>query len=162
MNSKKLALVFLVLGLMALVLVLGFFWGKNLGVSEGKNETEKELKPLVDLAFPKPPEEIRAIGGIIKEIANSKIVLEAIDPDDYLPHLDGTPQRRELRSVSITSETKINLVDYTKRDARGISPLIKPLKISELKVGDAVNVRSVSNVRESQQFDASVIEVIRY
>ena len=162
MQSRKVITALIVVAASAAALAIGLFWGKLQGEKEGAARVEGELRPLVDRAFPPPPPEIANFGGTIKDIYGAKITLEIIDPDDYLPHADGTPQRRENRYVLVSADTKITLVDYAKRDAAGVSPLISSLKLSDLKVDDVVSVRSDKNIRDLQEFDATTIELVKY
>lgn len=162
MSAKKNLIIFVVLVLVAAGVLVGTLLGRRQGEVEGASRVREELQPLIDRAFPPPPPEITSFGGTIREIYGAKITLEIVDPDDYLPHTDGTPQKKETRYVLVSTATKITLVDYTKRDAAGVSPLVKSLNFSDLKVGDIVNVRSSKNIRDLQEFDASEIKVIKY
>lgn len=143
------------------VFVLGFYIGQRKGIQTEKKEATEKLQPLVDLAFPKPPEDIRSFAGTIKAIYGATINLEIDDPDDYLPHTDGTRRRTEVRFASVTSNTKIIRIDATKLDAQG-NQIKTDIKFSDLKVGDAITVRSDTNIRAAKKFDVTSIEVVKY
>ncbi len=154
---KKTISVFVIILILVVAVALGFYFGQD----SGEQQAEEKLKPLVDAAYPPPPEVMHAIGGIVKNIYGATIDLEVIDPDDYLPHLDGSPQARELRFASVSDATEIAVVDYTNPQPDG-SPTITPIGLSDLKPGDEVKVISSENIRDAQKFDVTRVEVIRY
>jgi hypothetical protein len=161
-NSKQLLTLFVIV-----VLVLaGFFAGMLVGLKRGEvrgaAQTRAKLQPIIDMAFPQPPQVLNSAGGVIKDIFGSKINLEINDPDDYLPHPDGSPRKKLMRSVLVSAATKITLVDYTKRDKRGNNPLVAAYRLADLKAGDTVNVKTSENIRNAQEFIANAIELIRY
>lgn len=143
-----------------LIFVFGFYLGQVNGKNKGVKEAENKFKPLIDLAFPKPPEVMNNINGTIKGIYGATIDLEIKDPNDYLPHLDGSTQKKEIRYVYITSNTKISLLDYTKIDSAG-NAQTKTLKSSDLKIRDSITVYSNENLRDAKKFDATEIQVIK-
>ena len=136
---------------------LGFYFGQK----QGAQKTEETLGALVDQVYPPPPEVMQAMGGTIKNIYGAIIDLEVLDLDDYLPHPDGSPRARELRFASVSGATEIVLVDYTNPQPDG-SPTVTPLTLSDLKPGDEVKVISDENIRDTQKFDVTRVEVIRY
>lgn len=157
MKLKTFTITIVILAAIALALALGLALGRK----QGGAEIEQKLSPLVDLAFPKPPDEIKNFSGTITKIYGAIINLEIVDPDDYLPRTDGTPHIKEIRLASISSATEIMLVDYTKPDNRG-NPTITPLELSDLKVGDTITVRSDQNIRDAEKFDVTRVELVRY
>lgn len=162
---KKFFVILFIAIIAAAVGVLGFYFGKQQGTKEGKQEVQtkvvEKLQSLVELAFPKPPDDIRSFSGTIKGIYGATINLEISDPDDYLPHTDGSPRAKEIRFASLFSSTKIYLIDTTKLDAQG-NPQRTELKLSDLKIGDAVTVRSNQNIRNAKKFDVTKIELVKY
>ncbi|MDI6778895.1 MAG: hypothetical protein QME25_01685 [Bacteroidota bacterium] len=82
-------------------------------------QTKEDLKKLVDLAFPPPPAEIFSLSGVVKTIVGATIAMEVDDPEDYLPHPDGSPRRKQTRFASLLAETKITLIDTTQLDREG-------------------------------------------
>jgi hypothetical protein len=149
MSGKQVVTIAALVIMFAAGVFVGLGLGRRQGETLGAAAAEKKLQPLIDLAFPKPPAVIKSFGGTIKDIFGAKITLEIRDPDDYLPHTDGT-------------QPKITLVDYTKKDAQGNSPLQMALKLSDLKAGDQINVRSDQNIRDAKEFIATEIELIKY
>lgn len=141
--------------------VVGYFVGSSTGFESGKATQDKKLGGLVDLVFPKPPEIIRSASGIIKTINGGLLSLEIGDPDDYLPHTDGTTQKKIVRTATVTPTTKILLIDSTQIDTQG-NPKIIELSATDLKVGDAVTIRTEKNVRTETSFDAQQIEIVKY
>ena len=157
MRLKTFTITIVVLAALALALALGLALGRK----QGGAKVEQKLSPLVDLAFPKPSDEIKNFSGTITKIYGAIINLEIVDPDDYLPHTDGTPYIKEIRLASISSATQITLVDYTKPDNRG-NPTITSIELSNLKTGDTITVQSDENIRDAKKFDVTRVELIRY
>ena len=158
MKTKKSLAVFGVIIIVFLIVVVGLYL---LDQKDDEKEIEETLPPLVDPFYPKPPEILMSLNGTIKGIRGGLIGLEVMDPDDYLPHPDGSPQRKEIRFVSLFSNTEIVLIDYTNPQPDG-SPTVTPLKLSDLRRGDEVRVESKKNIRDAKEFDAQKIEVVRY
>lgn len=154
---KKTIGIFTVLLIVVVAVAVGFYFGQG----KGGQQAEQELKPLVDAAYPPPPEVMHSMGGVVKNIYGARIDLEVTSPDDYLPHLDGSPREKELRLVIVSGATEITFVDYTNPQPDG-SPTITPLKLSDLKPGDEIKVISDENIRDAKKFDVTRVEVIRY
>jgi nitrogen fixation-related uncharacterized protein len=152
--ARKTLVLLIIIAVALAALVAGFLWGKDRGQTTG----EEQYRYLVDRAYPKPPPEMTSLSGTIKAIYGATIDLEIIDPDDYLPHPDGSPQKKEIRFVTITGSTNITLTDYTEPGYLEA----KPLTQSDIKVGDIIKVTSNKNIRDAEKFDAHAIEVIRY
>lgn len=160
---QKIKSTLIILGITALILALAavFYLGKQNGAREAEKRTEQNLKPLLNLAFPEPASELYHISGVVKGIFGATINLEIDDPEDYLPHADGSPRNKILRFVSVGQETKIVLVDSTRLDANG-EPRLSPLELSALKIGDSVTVWSKTDIRSTERVDATRIELLKY
>jgi hypothetical protein len=154
-KSMKTTKIVISIAAILLIFVFGFYLGQVNGKNKGSKEAENKLKPLIDLAFPKPPEEMKNINGVIKGVYGATIDLEINDLNDYLPHLDGSPQKKEIRYVYVTSNTKISLIDSMGNIQT------KTLKTSDLKIGNAITVYSNENLRNAKKFDATEIQVIK-
>lgn len=150
----------LVIAIVAVGVWVGFTLGKKKAVSENKGEVEK-LTGIVDLVFPPPSETISTLTGTIKAMYGATIHFEVNDPDDYLPHTDGSPQKKQVRFASLTGATKILLIDSTQIDKDG-NPKITELKQSDLKAGDVITVRSEQNIKSAEKFDVTQIELVKY
>jgi hypothetical protein len=144
--------------LVLLAIVVAVAAGLAIGKKQGNSQAEEKFGGLIDLAYPKPAAELYRLSGIVKGVFGATIDLEIVDPDDYLPHPDGTPQKKEIRFATVTSATEISLTDYTQPGY----PETETFMLSGIKVGDAVNVRSEQNIRDAEKFDATEIEVVRY
>jgi len=149
--------------LVALIIggVIGYFAGSSMGFQNGKIAQDEKLGGLVDLVFPKPPETIRSASGIITAVNGGSLSLEIGDPDDYLPHTDGTQQKKIVRTAIIAPTTKILLIDSTQIDTQG-NPKITELPATDLKVGDAVTIRTQKNIRTESSFNVEQIEIVKY
>lgn len=139
----------------------GYYLGNTVGFSTGKTSADKQLSGIVGLVFPKPPQEIHSAAGTITAISGATLTLEVNDPEDYLPHTDGTPQKKVTKYASLTGTTKIVLVDTTKTDATGNSETTQ-LSPSDLKVGDNVMVQSDQNIRTESNFDVVQVQMVKY
>lgn len=143
------AVIFIVIGILA-----GFWGGSMLGKRAGQAAAEEQLAPLVDLAFPKPAEDIRSMTGTVKGVYGATINLEINDPNDYLPHLDGTSRAKQSRSANVTPNTKYVVVLNGQ-----ISN--KPFSSSDIKTGDIITVRSDQNIRDLKTFDVFEVDLVR-
>lgn len=146
MENKKIVTVsaiFLVIGLL-----IGF-WG---GSTVGKTNAERELLPLVNLAFPKPGDDIRSFTGTVMGIFGATISIEIDDPADYLPHLDGSPRATQTRFANTTPDTKY--VFITNGETK-----TTPSSISDIKNGDDITVRSNDNIRDAEKFDVFEVDL---
>ncbi|MBI5733104.1 hypothetical protein HY967_04090 [Candidatus Jorgensenbacteria bacterium] len=158
MNAKQSLTIVVGLALIALSFALGYYLGGQKGEEVGRVQTEQRLEPLVNTAFPKPPTSITNLSGTIKGFSGATLVAEVIDPDDYLPHTDRTPQRTETRVVNVLSTTQITLIGSP--DQGGNVKLVS-LKLADLKIGDKVSITSDKNIRDLREFSATKIEVYR-
>jgi len=161
MNAKKTLPAIFIIVVVIILVIATLFFGMSLGRDEGEKDAEEKFSLLIDKAYPRPAAELNTIGGIITEVRGGIIGLEVADPDDYLPHLDGSPQKKEFRFVSVSSDTEIVTIDYTRPTANG-NPTITPMSISDLKAGDEITVTSESNIRDAKKFDVYKVEIIYY
>lgn len=154
---KKTVSIFAIILVLVVTVALGFYFGQD----KGEQRAEEELKPLVDAAYPPPPEVMHSVGGVVKGIYGARIDLEVINPDDYLPHMDGSPREKELRLAVVSSATEIVIIDYTNPQSDG-DPMVTLIELSDLKPGDEVKVISEENIRDAKKFDVTRVEVIVY
>lgn len=146
-----------VIWLTAAALIAGLVAGYFIGNAQGTRASEARLTPLVNLAFPPPPDELYALTGTITEIYGAAIALEVDDPADYLPRPDGSPKTKQTRIARISSATIISAIDFGTLD-RGGQPTRTPLAFADLQTGDFVTVTSNANIRDAHEFDAAVVE----
>ncbi|MFA6365528.1 MAG: hypothetical protein WCW78_03985 [Candidatus Paceibacterota bacterium] len=151
---KKIGIVVFVLAAATLVLGLGYYLGDKRGTENGSAEAEKKYAPIVDTAYPKPPDIIKDTTGVVKGIYGTILSVEVYDPSDYLPHTDGTPQKKMLIAANTTSQTKYTVLSITDSAPR-------PAKFSDITVGDSVGIKSNGNMRGVTQFDAVLVELIK-
>jgi len=146
--------------IIALVLGIGgYLLGQQAGIKKSSEEI-KNLKSLVDLAFPPPPQEMLSLTGTVKGVYGATIQLEIDDPNDYLPRLDNSPRKKQTRNAITSNETSFTLIDYTKIDQEG-NPTISQIKLSDIKTGDIITVRSNQNIRNAEKFDVTAVEVVK-
>jgi len=159
MSFKKFVTIIISIAVLAFVFSLGYYLGNNKGLKEGQKTAEDKFKPIVESFYPKPPQEIKILNGVIKAISGASLGIEIKDPNDYLPHTDGTPPKTEIRIANVGKSTKIIGVTNS-LDANGQLKTI-PLSLSDLKIGDRVNVTSNQNIKDVKEFMVSKIEVAR-
>lgn len=99
--------------------------------------------------------------GKITGLDASTIRFETGDPEDYLPHKDGSAQKMMTRTGKITETTELYLISPTKVDSKGNIPK-KKISTTDLKVGDSVTITGGQNIRTTQAFDVLLIEKIEY
>jgi hypothetical protein len=138
---------------------LGFFFGQMNGQNMGAAQADVKYKPIVDSIYPAPPQVLHSVAGIVKSVYGAEVTMEINDPNDYLPHFDGTPVNKISVVAETYANTKINSVDYTKLDKNG-NPQIKAIKLGDLKIDAPVSVRSSSNIRGADKFDVTEIDLI--
>lgn len=141
--------------------VAGYYFGTTIGFATGRSAANAQLTGIVNSVFPKPPAEIRQIAGTITGVAGATLTLEVNDPSDYLPHVDGTPQKKLTKYAQLTNATKIIQIDSTKVDANG-NPQTTTLAPSDLKTGESVMVMSDQNIAAASTFDVTQIEMVKY
>lgn len=147
--------------IIGLVAYGAFYYGSLQGKQEGKQQIDAQVEPLLDAAFPPPPDDIRSFSGIVKGVYGSKFDIEITSLSDYLPRLDGTAQQKEIRTVTVTAATKILSIDPTKLDENG-NPAVTAIQLSAIKTGTPVTVRSGANIRDAKAFEATQIEFVSY
>jgi hypothetical protein len=140
---------------------IGFYFGEQRGKTIGDAAARGALIPLVERAYSKPPAELFELTGTIVGIYGATMHLEVVDPDDYLPHLDGSAPRTNTRYASLAKTTKVVRIDLTKRDANG-NPTITTLDRAVLKVGDRITVKSTANIRDAETFDTVEVQLVEY
>ncbi|RJQ30072.1 hypothetical protein C4565_01040 [Candidatus Parcubacteria bacterium] len=144
-----------------LTLVVGLVLGAVGGYYYGSSAGTKNLRDVVGLVFPEPPQEIFAVSGLVKEAAGARLVIETADFNDYLPHTDGTPAKKIDREVFLSGATKMTLLYPASIDEKGN---MKQETISEndIKVGMMVTVKSATNLRDAKTIEATELEAIQY
>ncbi len=155
MNKKTLTI------LIVVVLVFGAALGFFLGMRTGKNSADDNLEKVVGLIFPKPAEEIYSLTGKLLAVNGATLSIEVRDPNDYLPHVDGSEPAKETRYASLLTDTKITLIDIGKLDTSG-NPEKSNIKANDLQTGSTVTVRSNANIKDAKKFDVTEVEVVKY
>ena len=149
------------MGLAVVVIAVALFFGRMLGKKEGVSEVEATLKPAIEKVFPAPAPDIKIISGLIRGVYGGTINLEISDPNDYLPHANGSAPKKEIRYVAVNSATKISFANLSSVDRSG-NIVRTSIALSVLKNGDAVTVKSATNIKDAEKFDATEIELVRY
>ncbi len=140
---------------------IGFFLGQMNGKKIGTAQTETKYAPIVDAAFPPPPAEMIVLSGVVKSTYGATIVIEINDPDDYLPHADGSLRAKQTRTVNVLGNTTYATVNFGKFDKQG-NPTRTPITFNDIKTGDTVTVHAATNIKTAQTFNATAVEVVEY
>ncbi len=154
---KKTTIIIACVAVVAIALIGGFYFGNQKGKMEGKKAAEDKLNPLLNLAFPAPAEKITNLTGVVKAIYGAEINFEITDPNDYLPHTDKTPQKKQIRTISISRTTEITAKTIDKQGNQKLGSI----KLSDLKIGDTITARSNENIKNAKKFDAYRIELLK-
>lgn len=152
-TSKKLTYVIVAV----IVIALAAYGLYEYGMSRGKEEVQKEvdrLSPIIEKTFPKPVEVLNATNGKVTGIYGATLVLSIADPLDYLPHTDGSPRKMITKYATVTPKTNITVTS--------ISGSPKAGKLTDIKVGTSLSIRTTSNIRIAEKFDATEITVVNY
>lgn len=149
-----------VVGVGVVALVVGYYAGSTIGFSTGKEAADTQLSHIVSMVFPKPPQEIHSVAATIRAVSGATLTIEMNDPEDYLPHADGTAQKTVAKYASLTGSTTITLIDPSKIDEKGMVSTTT-LQPSDLKVGDNVMLQSNQNIRTESSFDVTQVQVTR-
>jgi hypothetical protein len=149
-------------GVLVIILIVAGVWlGMELGKKQGKELADTKLKDVVDLAFPKPAEDIRMLNGVVKAVYGASVQFEMDSLEDYLPKTDGTAKTKEMRFAVVTSKTELVRYDMTKIGKDGNPPQTK-ITIGDLKPGTPITVRATENIRTAEKFETIRIETAVY
>ncbi len=162
-QNKFKVIIYVLAGILILVIgfIVGFYTGRQNGQMIGEAVGQSQYKALVDLAYPAPAQEIHEISGAVKSINANSVVIVARDPNDYLPHTDGSPFRQITLTANTTASTTIMSVDYSTLDKSG-NPKTAIISLNDLKIGQIITVDSNANIRDVSSFDATVIRVVNH
>lgn len=164
-KNKKVLVVLSLILLVVVIFIVGFWAGNQIGMrtgtAEGVQTAEAQYKPLLNVAFPEPPAVLTQTRAKITGIEGSNLTISMDDPNDYLPHLDGSPKKQVARTVVINPNTQIIKLDYSKMNSSGM-PLQSSLNLSDLKTGDIIVVTTNSNIRTDNAFVANQITLAVY
>lgn len=159
-NTPKIILYILaVIVLLGVGFASGFYTGKKNGekmINKEIAQKSEEYKKIVDIAYPKPPDEIFEISGRVISKGDDYVVINTIDPDDYLPHPDNSPRKMLERKVKVDKNTNIIFVDLTKMNPDGTAFASKT-SLNSINVNDLITVRSNDNIKYATEFTATEI-----
>lgn len=150
----------LLIGSLVLLAAIAIFsFGLYLGQNKSLpgDQSKADLQRIVDSIYSPPSREMFTLSGVVKGTYGAILKLEVNDPDDYLPHSDGSPRRKEIRSASALGSTTYTLVDHSNG-----SPVRSAITLRDVKVGNFVLVKSNENIRSAEKFDVTSVEVVRY
>ncbi len=136
----------------------GFYLGKVQGTADLQKKAD-DLTKIVQVVYPPPPEVIHTMSGTVTDRYGAVFTAQFDDPADYLPHLDGSPRAKVTRQVTMDAATQVRTIDYTKVDRYG-SPTIATSTAAAVMKGSSVKFTTDANIRDSQTFTATSVDVI--
>lgn len=160
----------IVLTIIALILIfasyqIGFNFGKNKGLIQGKEIGEQEssvkiteLNKTLDSFFPPLPDKIFSISGTIKSINNNIISLEAVSLTERT--LPGVEPKKEIRKITVSKDAKITkfnsliLPEIDPKTGEIKPPKQEIIKLSDLKAGDNISATAKENIKTKIEFEA--------
>ncbi len=137
--------------------LLGFFAGKKLG----QEETREEFSAILNMAYPAPPQNLTTAGGTITDIYGNRVTIDMIDPEDYLPHPDGSPHKKIERELKIDNKTQITKLNYSDPQPDG-TPTKTKLGIKDLRKNQEITVYTKENLRTNKKVTATEIKLFEY
>lgn len=148
----------IILFVLVVVLVLVSLLAKKSPEREASRVLRDKVAREIAAGYEKTTD-VRLISGTVLDIVGSSLRIETRDPNDYLPHADGSPVKTVVKFVTVTSQTQVKRIDETKLDASGgvISSLIS---IGNIHKGDVVTVVADHNVLNSPEFDAVEVRLV--
>lgn len=180
MTSNKITKTIIIVALTASAFFIGSYSvdknsieknGYDVGYSTGYESAWNEAKTIVDSStiFPKKPEEIYLISGIIKNISisNSLILIEA-GPVSSNPLSEDS--KITERTIKITSSTELvestpkslDIIQEEMQNGGGFNPYFEnEINFDQFKVGDIISVSSDKDIKRETEFTADKITLIR-
>lgn len=165
---------FIVLIIIALILIfasyqIGFNFGKNKGLIQGKEIGRQEnsakiaeLNKTLDSFFPPLSNEIFSISGTIKLINNNIISLEMVSLTERM--LPGVEPKKEIRKITVAKDAKITkfdpfiLPEIDKKTGAIKPPKQEIIKLSDLKIGNQITATAKENIKTKTEFEAVEIQ----
>ncbi|MCK5459564.1 hypothetical protein KAI52_00435 [Candidatus Parcubacteria bacterium] len=129
----------------------------NLNINENKNINTDVNSNINDNL----PIKIYHINGIIKRIEEDRMFVDAIvlTGKTLNPNQEGAT---EIVEVAISPTVKITkLIFVAKEGGKSYTPNIINIKLSDLKIGDKVEVISSSDIKGKDSFPAATIQLIQ-
>jgi hypothetical protein len=154
-----------------ILIVISFLIGLGVGYLTGKFFTTKTLqaklaakekeiewwKSTLEMFFPPLPQNLYSFSGKITKIEKNSIWVETQIRVSRLPLPEGKEFEKKEIKVNLTDETEILKVEYIPPE----EPVRKTsLKLTELKVGDQINVISKENIKGKTEILADKIQLI--
>lgn len=149
----------------------------NQGLEQGKREIEEKYRSKINELYPEPAETeiVLAILGIIKEIKNDSLIVEVMGAEN--PFVE---QEIELKTILIAentelikgsaktreeTESEIAAIEKAKREKTAIPPFElfkkeKDILLSDLNIGDVLNISAEENINGKAEFAAKRIVLL--
>lgn len=149
-HKKTVYVIILVAAGLVIGLLIGFL---TFGMWAGKKQSDeaKRMENIVNAVAPKPADVIQSGTAVITRISGDTLELTMNDPEDYIPHLDGTDTKKITRTGILNSQTQITFVNPIKIDTAGKMEE-KTMNASDLKAGDTIYITTDKNIRTEKTF----------
>lgn len=136
-------------------IIIGFIGGYFLGMNRAEKAVTQKFEPIINQVFPKPASDIRNASGVVKTIKGRIVEIEISDPNDYIPHADGSPIKKIVLNGVINDATKVSIIELS----NGFKQ--KPAAIADLKIGDSVGFGTSENLQGKESVIIAYIEIVR-
>lgn len=141
------------------------------GYSAGYNSAWNKAETLVSSSylFPKKPEEVYLISGIIKDISilNSLILLEASPVSSNPLSEDSKITERTIKIISNTELVRStpkspDIIREEMQNGGGFSPYFEnEIDFKQFKIGDIISASSDKNIKKEMEFTATKVTLVR-
>lgn len=130
----------------------------NLNINSNKNVNTVAVNSNINDNL---PAKIYHINGVIKRIEEDRMFVDAVilTGKTLRPDKEG---KTEIIEVIIKPDVKITELTFIAKDGgKSYSPNVVAIKLSDLKIGDRVEVLSSSNIKGQDSFTATSIQLMQ-
>ncbi len=142
------------------LLVAGAVIGYLVGQVSGNQTAANKYISLINAAFPAPSGTAYNLQGTVQSVYGATIAFTVNDPQDYLPHMDGSARATQTRNANTNPNTKYFAVDNARLNKDG-SPTVTPSSLADIKPGAIVMVKSDQNIFSASSFDVSEVDLLK-
>jgi len=136
-------------------IIIGFIGGYFFGANKAEKAATQKFEPIINQVFPKPASDIRNASGVVKNIKGRIVEIEISDPNDYIPHADGSPIKKIILNGITSNTTKVSIVELSNGFKQN------PAAISDLKIGDSIGFGTTENLQGKESVMIAYIEIVR-
>jgi hypothetical protein len=163
--EKKIVVLLIIVSLLAGFGIGAIFekgsWDLSSKLAQGQEEIDS-LKSQLEMVFPSLPEEVYYVSGVVTEVEDKFLVVEAMIQMSRFPSPEGKDYEMQNIKVNVTEGTEIFKVEMEESS----SPLENPFKrigldLKNIEIGDNVMAVSEENIKGKKEITATEIEVMK-